>query len=52
MAYSMPLHDYANHTLALFELNDIGRYPITFICHSLGVLLIKQVLRNVRDASG
>ena len=47
---SMPLLDRANNVLNLFEQNGIGRRPIGFVCHSLGCLLIKQVLRNAKDS--
>jgi hypothetical protein len=47
---SMPLFDRANNVLNLFEQEDIGRRPIGFVCHSLGGLLIKQVLRNAKDS--
>jgi len=48
--HSMPLVDRANNILDLFALEDIGQRPLALICHSLGGLLMKQVLRNARDA--
>ena len=47
---SMPLFDRANNVLNLFEQDGIGKRPIGFVCHSLGGLLIKQVLRNAKDS--
>jgi hypothetical protein len=47
---SMPLYDRANNVLNLFEQDSIGKRPIGFVCHSLGGLLIKQVLRNAKDS--
>jgi hypothetical protein len=46
----MPLIDRANNVLDLFALEDIGQRPLALICHSLGGLLMKQVLRTARDA--
>jgi len=48
--HSMPLVDRANNILNLFALEDIGQRPLALICHSLGGLLMKQVLRTARDA--
>lgn len=47
---SMPLYDRANNVLNLFEQDGIGKRPVGFVCHSLGGLLIKQVLRNAKDS--
>jgi HAD superfamily phosphoserine phosphatase-like hydrolase len=43
---TMPLVDRAINILALLEANDIGGRPIVFIAHSLGGLLVKQMLRH------
>jgi pimeloyl-ACP methyl ester carboxylesterase len=48
---AMPLTDRATNVLTVLETHDIGRRPLVFICHSLGGLLVKQMLRHARDTS-
>jgi hypothetical protein len=43
---SMPLIDRATNVLTALEAEGLGTRPLIFICHSLGGLLVKQILRS------
>src|SRR5205085_558252 len=44
--HSMPLFLRANEALAAMKAEGLGERPICFVAHSMGGLLVKQLLRN------
>src|SRR5262249_45106506 len=47
--FAMPLVDRARNVLLTLDVNGIGHRPLVFITHSMGGLLVKQLLRTAND---
>ncbi|WP_291995475.1 alpha/beta hydrolase [Candidatus Accumulibacter sp. ACC003] len=43
---SMPLADRGNQVLDLLSIEGLGQRPLAFISHSMGGIVVKQILRN------
>ncbi|MEM8949142.1 MAG: tetratricopeptide repeat protein [Pseudomonadota bacterium] len=48
---AMALQNRAKEVLTVLELDDLGSRPIIFVCHSMGGLVAKHLLRTASDMS-
>ena len=49
--FAMPLSDRAKSVLLQLEVAGLGERPLVFVTHSMGGLLVKQLLRTASDNS-
>ena len=47
----MPLTDRAKNVLLALQLKGIGERPLFFVTHSMGGLLVKQLLHTANDST-